>query len=259
MIARCRAKSWIIQLKEENGLSTSPNVQRGMKGHVIIYPQQPSRLMEVLPPSIEDVVTPICVIFVGAKPPTDEWLRTKARPLVVRKERVRAALIWLQQHNPYYKDVEINHVVLDGLQQEQILPVHVEHILPGQADDALTSRYDALDAKLDEARSVSNGRPGELPFQNVVIADVDGNAPSNQLRAAALRHVKRQGGGYMEIPHGGSPVNEFLNTSLFPMIYPTLYPYGIGGFENPARSQKLSMKRQLSMCSNEELLCYIRA
>ena len=69
-----------------------------------------------------------------------------------------------------------------------------------------------------------------------MITDVDGAAPANELRAAAIRHVKKKGGGYIEINHDPTPVNEFFNPEMFPMIYPTLFPYGIGGFENQNRS-----------------------
>ncbi|KAH7915259.1 hypothetical protein BJ138DRAFT_1142050 [Hygrophoropsis aurantiaca] len=50
MNARCRAKSWIIQLKEDEAQFTSPNAQRGhgIKGHVI-YPQEPSLIASMLP------------------------------------------------------------------------------------------------------------------------------------------------------------------------------------------------------------------
>jgi hypothetical protein len=81
----------------------------------------------------------------------------------------------------------------------------------------------------------------DIPFQNVVITDVDGHTPSNELCAAALRHVKR-GGGYVKIPHDPTPVNEFFNPTLFPLIYPTLFLYGIGGFEDKRRPRPLSMK-----------------
>jgi hypothetical protein len=37
MVARCRAKCWIIQLKEEDDYST-PITQRGVRGHEIVYP-----------------------------------------------------------------------------------------------------------------------------------------------------------------------------------------------------------------------------
>ncbi|EIM85237.1 uncharacterized protein STEHIDRAFT_59941, partial [Stereum hirsutum FP-91666 SS1] len=240
MIARCRAKCWIVQLKEENSDIQLPTAQRGIKGHIIVYPQRPENIASVLPPSIEDIITPICVIFVGSKPPTDEWLREKAKPLSVRREKVRSALMWLKSHNPLYKDVEIDHNVLNSLENEQILPFHIEHVLPSNASDSLTSQYDAADALAANAATSST-----TTDTTAVITDVDGNAPSNQLRAAALRHVKKQGGAYVEIPHDTEPMNEFNNPSLFPMIYPTLFPYGIGGFEDKSRHTKLSMKRQV--------------
>ena len=75
MIARCRAKCWIVQLKEENAeIGSSPSAQHAVKGHVIIYPQRPSAIASILPPPIDEISTPICVIFVGSSPPTDEWL-----------------------------------------------------------------------------------------------------------------------------------------------------------------------------------------
>jgi hypothetical protein len=90
-----------------------------------------------------------------------------------------------------------------------------------------------------------------IPFQNVVIADIDCHALSNELRAAALRHVKKKGGGYIQIPHDRDPANEFKQDSLlFPMIYPTLFPYGIGGPEDSQRLQTLSLKRHFKHLLN---------
>jgi hypothetical protein len=82
----------VIQLKEENQDLILPTTQRGVKGHIIIYPQQPSKIAELLPPPIEQIVSPVCVLFVGTAPPTTEWLREHAKPLAVNAKRVRAAL-----------------------------------------------------------------------------------------------------------------------------------------------------------------------
>ncbi|KAG0694397.1 hypothetical protein DFH29DRAFT_985273 [Suillus ampliporus] len=236
MIACCRAKCWVIHLKEENPNLHLPHSQRGMKGHIIIYPQNPSAIMQVLPPSLDEVVTPICILFVGSSPPTEEWLCTKASPLIIRQERVRQALEWLSQHNRLYKDVIIDHGALDELESEQLLPVHVQHVPVDKGEEMLTSRYDMDD--LEPRMSPESA----MSFQNVVVSDVDVHAPSNELRAAALRYVKQHGGGYIEIHHEPAPVNEFANPDLFPMIYPTLFPYGLGGFENPVCTSKIAMK-----------------
>jgi hypothetical protein len=90
----------------------------------MIFPQEPERLLSLLPPSLTDVSTPICVVFVGSSPPTTEFLRDHAKPLIVRRERVRSALLWLKGNNQLYSDVVINHAVLNSLQDEQLLSVH---------------------------------------------------------------------------------------------------------------------------------------
>lgn len=68
MIAHSHAKCWIIQLEEENqNLQVSTN-QRGLKGHIIIYPQHPESIATILPPTVNDIITPICIIFVSSCP-----------------------------------------------------------------------------------------------------------------------------------------------------------------------------------------------
>ena len=105
MIARCCSKCWIIQLREENQDLVLPTTQRGIKGHIIIYPQQPSEIAQILPPSVNEITSPVCVLFVGSSPPTPEWLRSHAKPLAINAGRVRAALQWLKTHNHLYKDI----------------------------------------------------------------------------------------------------------------------------------------------------------
>ncbi|KAJ6516885.1 hypothetical protein C8R47DRAFT_960843 [Mycena vitilis] len=137
MIALCRSKCWIVQLRDEDGSESSiPTGQRGVRGHIIIYPQKPSALAQSLPPPMSDVLTPLCVIFVGAKAPTPEWLKENASPLIVRKEKVQHALTWLKAHNHLYADIPIDYATLASLPDRDILPFHIEHILPNAAIDS---------------------------------------------------------------------------------------------------------------------------
>ncbi|KAJ7504079.1 hypothetical protein B0H11DRAFT_1608502, partial [Mycena galericulata] len=249
MIARCRAKCWIIQLKEEGDYSTAIT-QRGVRGHVIVYPQKPSAIAKVLPPSLEEVITPICVIFVSSSPPSSEWLQKKAKPLTVRKEKVLSALAWLSEHNPLYKDVEINASVFDGLPDETILPFHIQHVIPSGGIDATTSSY-TPDALPDLFDIVNPPASEPLPFESVVVANVDGHTSPNELRKAAIHQqidiliAALWGKNYVGIPHDKNPVNEFKNPALFPMIYPTLFPYGIGGCEDARRRTPLGMRTHI--------------
>ncbi|KAJ6516521.1 hypothetical protein DFH09DRAFT_1247240 [Mycena vulgaris] len=254
MVALCRAKCWIIQLRDED--PHIPTTQRGVRGHIIVYPQQPSAVATTLPPSIEDIITPVCVIFVGSKPPTADWLKNKATPLIVRKERVMKALDWLKIHNHLYRDVLIDRAVLRDHDDNELLPFHIQHIIPSAGIDATTSDYvPGSSLPSDSATTLDLNdilRPpvSETAFQSVVVADVDGNAPAHILRSAALKHLKKPGSNYVEIPHDRNPVNEFNNPALFPMIYPTLFPYGMGGLEDSRRRSPLSFKRHIKHLFN---------
>lgn len=117
LIAHARAKSWIVKLQEtENGQSL-PMSQRALKGHTIIYLQEPGKLATLLPLPIEDALTFICVVFVGSTQVTPEWVKAKAKRLVVQREKVYMALKWLKANNPLYQNIEI---VLENL---NVLPV----------------------------------------------------------------------------------------------------------------------------------------
>ena len=59
----------------------------------------------------------MCVVFVGSKPPTKEWLLEHAKPLIVRQEKVWNALQWLKVHNHLYHNIELNEDVLKTLPQ----------------------------------------------------------------------------------------------------------------------------------------------
>ncbi|KAJ7438277.1 hypothetical protein B0H11DRAFT_2358704, partial [Mycena galericulata] len=250
MIALCRAKCWIIQLRDDESDSALPTSQRGVRGHIIVYPQRPSAVATSLPPSLDDITTPICVIFVGSKPPTSEWLQKKASPLIVRKERVLKALEWLKVHNHLYRDIPINTSALDNLADVAIPPFHIQHIIPSDGIDATTSDYVPGSSQPPASDTthfanfpdIRQPAPAVVPFQTVVVADVDGNAPSHILRSAAMSHMRKPGSNYVEIPHDPLPANEFNNPTLFPMIYPTLFPYGIGGFEDHRRRTALGFK-----------------
>ncbi|KAI0708656.1 hypothetical protein C8Q76DRAFT_627620, partial [Earliella scabrosa] len=243
IIAQSRAKCWIVHLREDKDSDDTPvtaHHQRGFKGHIIVYPQRPETLLKVLPASLEKIMTPICVIFVGSSRPTREWLKEKAKPLAVRRERILRALQWLKANNPFYADVEIDYNAVDQLPEDGLLPYEIQCIEASEGQDTLLSRYDVGDVASSTPTSATHDS-----FHRVVITDIDGRAPANELRAAAIRHIKQKGGKYVQVPHEPVPVNEFCNPDLFPMIYPTLFPYGIGGLEDPRRRSSLSLKRHV--------------
>jgi hypothetical protein len=80
MVALCQARCIMVQLKSMRG---GFNVQPAYRGHTIFHLQSPSNLATKLPPSIDDILAPICVLFVGATKPSMKWIRENGKPLVV--------------------------------------------------------------------------------------------------------------------------------------------------------------------------------
>ena len=123
MIGLCRAKCCIFQLTENRSEGISPISQSAFRGHVIIYPQNPSSVASFLPPSIEDITSLICILFIGSSKPTLKWLHDRARPLAVRAQKVRSALLWLKKNNALYHNILLNESVLSSLPEKIVVPL----------------------------------------------------------------------------------------------------------------------------------------
>ncbi|KAF4617233.1 hypothetical protein D9613_005788 [Agrocybe pediades] len=239
-IALCRSKSCIVQMKEEGLSKNIPNSQRGMKGHVVIFPQDVTGVAKVLPPNVDDVKTSLCVLFIGSQKPSKEWLREKAKPLLVRREKIRAALEWLKLNNPLYASIEIHQGNLEQFPADDILDVHLEHVEESDSQSNLTGNYDNItrEPPLEEQAAAD-------VFENIVISNVDDNANSARLKAAAMKHFKTPGKRHLQISHDPNPITEFFSPNLLPSIYPSLFPLGIGGCEDNNRSEAISLKKHV--------------
>ena len=137
-----------------------------------------------------------------------------------------------------YRDIEISEQNLEGLPLEDVLPYHVENVKDSEAQETLVSRYDNNDTQ-------SAPTAPSMHFESVVITDIDAHTPVSQLRAAAVRHAKVKNKPFVQVGHGPRPVNEFFNVDLFPMLYPTLFPYGCGGFEDRGRRKPILLKEHV--------------
>ena len=131
--------------------------------------------------------------------------------------------------------------VLNSLEEEGILPVHIDVVPATSVQESLVSSYDA---RLDsDGSSVHLGN--QDVFQLVVVADVDTNSSPSILHAAAMEHIKKKGARYLQVPHGGTPVGDFNNPALLPMTFPSLFPYGLGGCEDRCHRWPVSLQRHI--------------
>ena len=80
--------------------------------------------------------------------------------------------------------------------------------------------------------------PVHVMLEHTGIVDPDGaSIPARSLVASALRNLgsgmQKDSDADLYIFRGSSPISEYNNPSLFPGMFPTLFPYGIGGFDDP--------------------------
>ncbi|KAJ7847791.1 hypothetical protein B0H14DRAFT_2583341 [Mycena olivaceomarginata] len=116
----------------------------------------------------------------GSSPPTPEWLHDHTKLL--------AALQWLKEHNPRYRDITINESCLHFLEENPVLPFNIEHISNNVANETVTSQYDAVQSP-DPSTNLST----TIPFQNTVITDIGCHPSAKELLPE--RRVNLRDGG----------------------------------------------------------------
>jgi hypothetical protein len=124
LIAKCHPVGVVLKLRP--GGRSSPVSYRALRGHFIVVPQDPSPLLQILPSPELRFTDLIKVIWLGKRPPVDSDLRPF---LLVRKHKVFAALQYLVNHNPLYRDVLINHSAVDSWADDFIPPELQDHII----------------------------------------------------------------------------------------------------------------------------------
>jgi hypothetical protein len=92
---------------------------------MIVIPQDPGPLLQILPSPELRLDNLIKVFWLGKRPPTNHDLKPF---LCVRKDKVLMALHYLVQHNHLYHDITINHTMIENWSDEFIPPEIADNI-----------------------------------------------------------------------------------------------------------------------------------
>ncbi|KAF5352083.1 hypothetical protein D9758_009372 [Tetrapyrgos nigripes] len=169
-------------------------------------------------------------MFTGPSKPTPEQLRDT--PLLVRRAVVKKALEWLKLNHKDYQDIVISEENLSSYDAESV-PVPYEYHQQEYNKDALTS---AINEEVEDEGTET----GPCPVSVHGLTGEDfGNMTSQEMRAAAMKHLKENKKNILFVAHDEAPVPTFHNPSLFPMMYPHLFPYGLGGIGNSMQTAKI--------------------
>jgi hypothetical protein len=183
-----------------------------------------------LPPS--SLPDHIRVVWTGVASDTPQ--RYQLKPLfTVDTERVRAALYWLKANHRHYHSVKIDDVELNRWR-----PVFVtEELLDSIAQ---------VDASTVEARARSgfSVTSDDLNFEDHMFtssAIVDVNCVSVSSTSTTLERLAELTQNHtINIVTGNCIQRDYTDPSYFPATFPTLFPYGTGGFLDDRRRKPLS-------------------
>lgn len=191
----------------------------------------------------------IKIIFIGPRRPSKIQLNTF---LLVKQDRVRNALQWLQRNNHLYSTIEIREEFLNE-RPEGDIPESLWQTLHQETDvvaDAAESSGYVVDSRSPLVETSTQNEPCTDPpivlhLEPSGLIDIEVAAANNAERTAnaldSLLNHNSPGSQCLLVPHGAAPESDYDNPNLFPGMFPTLYPYGLGGFDLKARPDRLSM------------------
>lgn len=257
LISRARASNICFRFKGVHGddegtdvskLSIIDRSRKGLKGNVMVSPSASIRLLDVLPPSYNEIADTFCTVFVGKTTPSRATL-AKLGPVLVRKSRVEKLIRFLINNNPHYRAVDgfngFSQSNLNALfgdedrTSDEAVPCSIDigHVETRQAVEGVSSDVSLRDEYM----------PGEggIVMENVGYTTGDDSPQSyRDMKMQALTHCL-EGGGFVMSRSGSKPIPDFDNPYLLSWLFPHLDPWGIGGFHHPERRRRISSELQL--------------
>lgn len=120
--------------------------------------------------------------------------------------------------------------MLEDLDKEGILPVHNDVIPSPTIQYSLVSGHNP-DQSIDGS-VLQPAHEDKDVFQSVVIANVDIMSLPTLLHAAVMEHIKKKSVHYIQVLHDCLPVNNFNKLDPLLMIFPMLFSFSIGRYED---------------------------
>ncbi|KAH9899681.1 hypothetical protein C8Q73DRAFT_743563 [Cubamyces lactineus] len=208
-----------------------------MNANAVIFAQPTRRVYHCLPPPREDIADCLAMLFVGpCKPTSKEFRRT---PFIIRRHAVARALQWLILNHPDYEHVGILYDLLEQYPEDEP-PVCVIY------------RYGVEECPPESQPSCGDrdnqGLVGDACTFSVQGLSEDAyiSMSRNERIATAIKHFD-EGGGALAYGHRSEPTSIFGDPQLYPRMFPWLYPYGLGGFDNGKIKSRVGLSDQVAV------------
>ncbi|EED14505.1 hypothetical protein TSTA_107130 [Talaromyces stipitatus ATCC 10500] len=251
LISRCRPIASIVKLRPN--AVRSPVAYNRLRGHVVVLPQDPGPLLDILPSDSLRLHDRIKVVWFGKNAPAVDDLKPY---LEVRKHVVYTALLWLCNHNKLYSSIVINSDAQDSWPDSFIPQTLLDAMVHTDDDSHEREGYAFGSAAEGLENDFHQALPDEIPDHigsGCVYTDLESERqrPTLHLISTVMdleRERLQSAATVTEASIGGLPryiddvpviryssngrlvlMNDWQDADYFTGAFPTLFPYGVGG------------------------------
>ena len=235
--ARYRYTAHITRLFQ----SSDPALPNVLHGNTCAHEMNVVSTASVLPRTPSDINETLSVVFIGPGRFRSGLLKDTFR---ICKRKVWDFLVWLTAHNLCYLDMLLDKTIIDQYPEDGILPGIENNVVEDHSSDMSSiflvettgpSEHPAELLKDPQSESVE-------PFvflERVGVSNPEGDRLSGRtFISTALRNLVHDMGNStlpdLILHQGSTAIKEYKNPELMPGMFPTLWPFGIGGFEDPS-------------------------
>ena len=231
--------------------STDPTLPNVLHGNTCAHDMNFISTASVLPRTPADIHNTLSVVFIGPGKFHLKFLKTMFQ---VRKQKIWEFLLWLKDHNKFYANMPVDHNILEGYPEDGPLPGIEDMIIEDSNSDAKkvfseeTAGLFEHPAELLKDSDMNKDEPF-IFLEKMGVSDPEGDKISGRtFVAAALRNLVQEKADTtlpdLILHHGSAAIKEYNNPDLMPGMFPTLYPFGIGGFEDKERQTPIAFEKQ---------------
>ncbi|KAE8229299.1 hypothetical protein CF326_g5734 [Tilletia indica] len=171
----------------------------------------------------------------------------------VRRKKVKDFLTFLSDNNKSYPELEIDEAAIQLLPDDDVPELLMRYVVHHETGDA-PSLFDKETSGIENHPSSVMDTIGDGSARTFLerhgMVDINGaRVPAHTRMANALLNTVQDSASTgnnlpdLVVRHGSTFIKEYGNPDLFPGMYPSLFPWGIGGFEE-ARTTPFSLDRQ---------------
>jgi hypothetical protein len=146
---------------------------------------------------------------------------------------VKLALEWLKLNNREYADLTIDY---DNLNAYPLNDVPVSVLFNKMGDSEGNNTLPTAQSQFDNDMDIGMSS-GPCPFTvHGLTVEKFETMTTTECKVATLQHIKN-GGQLLVVGHGSQPESMYDNPSLYPRMFPWLFPFGYGGVGQPEHSR----------------------